>query len=284
MADELQKRRGLWLENFLNPAAKVDDYHTGSGKALGFRSLARESLDILNIKEDFDLDNDPGLKALDLILKAKKEVQKFYDLDNIEFYSKKKKAVDGFREIEWLKAVKKGSDLLRLDMKTDIVGVVDSEKLVRRIGQDPEPFPELAVLKDCIYGPLCAQFTLTQWFREIFNAHPTPWEKTLYKQYYEDSGDWDITPAHYGIVERLFVNHAQETISFERGINYARYPACFPWKHVGVIIALDFLRHGGQDRFIFCSYCNRFAYVQRIGKRYCSDLCRTNARHKCMKA
>ncbi len=54
----------------------------------------------------------------------------------------------------------------------------------------------------------------------------------------------------------------------------------FPWGIVSSRIFFDFLMLGGQNYFLFCEYCGRFAVIQRKGrKKFCSDICRTAHRN-----
>ena len=50
----------------MNPKTQIEDWHIGnSSKRDGFRTLAKKALDILEITQKYDLDNDPGLLALE---------------------------------------------------------------------------------------------------------------------------------------------------------------------------------------------------------------------------
>ena len=287
---QLQKRRGQWLEAFLNPETKVDDYYSGSGKRPGFRTLGCEALDILGITEKYDLDNDCRLRAFDMIQKAPKEVQKFYDFENIEFYLNS--AGNSFEQLakydnDWTKQVVKGSDPLKLN-STGLLEAFD-----QAIGDYEENFfLKQFFLIDEVYSVLIVRLILTKLFK-IIASEINPWEQTLYIDNVNRNSFnlYFHIEKYYGVHERLYKDDKKQTIIFKREFELPDHEnLLLPWKCAGVTIAIDFLKSGGKfmvsKGFLFCENCGRFKFIDRLNtkdenkNRYCSDICRTTTNNK----
>jgi len=262
---ELQRRRGLWLENFLNPKTQVDDWKAGSSntKRDGFRTLAREALDILGItgRSYFDLDNDPTLKSLDTIFKAPLDVQSFYN---------KLQAAQNDKTFTKIIHREDPLKIMQLILNGRKIFLRESTGYARNSAEEV----------DLVFEILFQKKEVTEYFHRIVN-YDGPWQKLCpYGSFINYNNilcemDWDDQKQEIVFVRRFddMLRNVYDDGTID-GIEL------FPWRTVVATITIDFLKYGGQDRFIFCEHCGNFTFVERAGKQYCSDICRVTAKKK----
>ena len=279
MEKQLQKRRGQWLEAFLNPATKVEEDKTGysNNKRPGFRTLAESGFKILGITEKYDHTNDPAFMALDKILSASDAVKKEY------IALQRRTSINR-------KIIKSSNDPLKL-------GLLFSDRL--------EPLYNSAYnFYRSFLDPLWYQDYVLKIFQAL-SGTDKPWGSALYDYFetifnnkygHEDNVTEDkkmiissspIIQNYFPVLENYYkvaidVNHQSKTVNVYHSIllNNYFFVYGYPWAEVCSTISIDFLRYGGKDRFIICERCGSFAFVERSGKRFCSDICRTTTNNK----
>ncbi len=277
MADNLQKQRGLWLENFLNPATQVDNFYGGSGKVPGFRSLARDALDILRITEKYNLENDPGLLVRERIEKAPSDVKKFYD-----------------RLPAFIRAILDGTDPLELRTAVFEKNPIFKEKFKKFYTSTAE---YKGMVIDEIDQAICDlpshQKILGGLFEKITKTG-LPWKTTLFdlklwtpEGMAENLSLYKLLGQYGAFSDKIGFDDEAGQAVFGRVFDKSNFVQRFPWGIASTNIALDFLRYGGafmrSKGFLFCEHCGRFKFIERLnhnGKfknQYCCDLCRTKA-------
>ena len=298
---QMQRKRGEWLEAFLNPKIQVKDYPSGTGDRRGLMSLASDALKILEIKQEFDLNNDPVLNALDAILQAPRKIKNYYlnssggqgkiDPSNAAQIMQQV----GPYPLDVVGSILKNSDPLKLRtiiFPPDHLSFFDNDlfptlKMRNLDGLTyrnlKEKENEATDLIHSIFNILYHQKRWAYIFQNITKYNKDPWSIALNKSVFAD----DVEP-YKRWHEKVKTGFNEKEVSFSRYFDVQNYIyqhvfSCY-WSTVVVTIALEFIMNDGQKRFIFCEQCGRFTFVRRNdtkhSKRYCSPICRVTANNK----
>ena len=268
---------GEWLENYLNPDIKVEEY----------RALIEKFVALYNI--DFELkENDLILKFLELLEQESDEVKGFYQDSD--------------------KGLEIGTTRLALtDKKKDPLKMkLSLEKLILDYQKDPFPIfqrdtytdkqlikYETSIMDGIIDGAVKVLFdslldkrAVIDLLEMVHNGHDK-WEKTFFKL--EEGSYLDCALIEFGdsyskLGENLVSNLTTKEVSIKKQFTGKEQPffcflsclSVFRWDIAVARVFLDFLRIGGQDRICFCKHCGRFTVIKREKrKEFCSGLCRS---------
>jgi hypothetical protein len=272
---------GEWLEQFLNPNIIPSRY----------KELSDDAISIYNIV--FSMLNDLSLTTIDFL-----SGQPLFIQENILNRKKRTDLLDGNRSPcteynydEYHKKYINQTEHKNLSNK-------DKESLKKTLINilkkiDDITNADLGVwlpswrnrVKNELFNFIDIKIALISVFKEI-KTNNNLWSQT-FNRLLIDELEQEHTPAmgiyHHSlsIYEAIHIkgNKAVKINDFDSGTNfYANSeggPTLFPWGVIASKIMIDFLYLGGQDYFRFCENCGRFTIVKRKGKRFCSDVCRT---------
>ncbi len=274
---------GEWLEKYLNPDARVWEY----------RELLKDAITLFNI--DFNLQDELSLKAVPLVCEQPSEVKDILSNPHI-MGSLWDEVFDDNRPKPDLKKREEVEEFIsNLEIsKHQKAALWVVLRLVLIVDQEVDASAMLSIL-------LKTQFSFVQY--EVLDIFSFKWitnevlkkinqKKELWSNTFKtglDSKDsftcfsfYEIYENSHSIFEAINITEegAYKTMTFDS-------PTCeytslgdgyslFPWGPVVSKILIDFLFLGGQDYYLFCEQCDRFAVIRRKGrKKFCSDLCRT---------
>ena len=286
---QLQKRRGQWLENFLNPKTEVyNDKNEGEKTILSYKSLAMDSLKIIGLTDKFDIDigvadkfdfdNDPGLMVLKAIKDAPNNIQMEYEKPGHYF----KKILDGTDSLNLGETV---FEKLPFRIRHVLFGLGDYKKSKEKYMSD-----SILMMEDMVYGISSMRISLMKLFTILIDKEK-PWDQAIFANSY-DPDIVKLISSYGNLTNKASLNTEKGTLCFELKFLCGRslfYLNLFPWSKVCSNIALDYIRNGGRyfesKGFLFCENCGNFKFINRLNKnkdknRFCSNICRATANNE----